>query len=168
MNIIVPDIDQIIVSMTELPALVNLGCVNKYFYKLVLGQPIIKQWLTIKNMHEKKKSIYETFIEVCGKGFLSYAMFFAKENKININADNEYPFRWICANGHIEMANWLIQLGESEEYKRINIHTNDECAFRWNCVNGHIEMARWLIQLGESGEYNRINIHAVDEYAYQI
>ena len=43
MNIITPDIDHIIVSVTVLSALVNLGCTNKYFYPLVLDQPIVKQ-----------------------------------------------------------------------------------------------------------------------------
>ena len=29
------DIDPLIVSLTDLPELIKLGCVNQYFYKLV-------------------------------------------------------------------------------------------------------------------------------------
>ena len=105
MNIIIPDIDWIIVSLTDLPTLVNLGCVNKYFYELVSDQPIIKQWSIIKNMHGEK-SIGEIFIEACRKGFLSYGMFLLKENKIDIHADDEKIFRDSCANGHIKIARW--------------------------------------------------------------
>ena len=105
MNIIIPDMDRIIVSLTELPALINLGCTNKYFYKLVSNQPIIKQWLTIKNM-PGEKSIGRIFIEACRKGFLSYGMFLLKENKININAHSSQAFRWSCYYGHIQVAQW--------------------------------------------------------------
>ena len=120
MNIIIPDIDQIIVSLIELPTLVNLGCTNKYFYQLVSNQPIVRQWLIIKNTH-REKSIDNIFIEACMKGFLSYGMFLLKEYKrIDIHADNEYAFGCSCANGHIEIANWLIQLGESGKYGKID------------------------------------------------
>ena len=167
MNIIIPDIDQIIVSLTELPTLVNLGCVNKYFYTLVLNQPILKQWLIIKNMHGKK-SIGEIFIEVCMKGFLSYGMFLLKKNKININASYEGAFRLSCYHGRIQVAQWLVQLGESGEYKRININANYEGAFRSSCYHGRIQVAQWLVQLGESGEYKRININANYEGAFRL
>ena len=166
MNIIIPDIDQIIVSLTELPALVNLGCVNKYFYGLVSNQPIIKQWLIIKTMH-RTASIDDIFTEACKNGFLSYGMFLLFEEKIDIHADNESAFRWSCANGHIQAARWLINLGESEEYGKININANDEFAFRWSCTDGHIEIAHWLIQLGESGEYKKININIIDECPFR-
>ena len=59
----------------------------------------------IKNMFGKK-SIDEIFIEVCRKGFLSYAMFLLKENKINIHAYSEDAFVWSCVNGHMEIAHW--------------------------------------------------------------
>ena len=105
MNIIIPDIDQLIVSLTELQSLVKLGCVSKYFYRVVSNQPIIKQWLIIKNMHGGK-SVDDIFIEVCMNGFLSYGIFILKENKIDIHAYNECAFSWSCGNGHIQIANW--------------------------------------------------------------
>ena len=88
-----------------LPELVNLGCVNKYFYKLVSVQTIVTQWLTTKNTRGKK-SIDEIFIEVCKNGFLSYGMFLLKENIIDIHANNEWAFKYSCENGHIEIARW--------------------------------------------------------------
>ena len=146
MNIIISDIDPIIVSLTDLPELVNLACVNKYFYKLVFKQTIVTQWLSIKKKELNtcgKESIYEIFIEVCANGFLSYGMFLIKENIIDIHASDEHAFQSSCANGHIEMAHWLIHLGESENYDKIDIHACNEYAFKSSCENGHIEMARW-------------------------
>ena len=166
MNIIIPDIDPIIVLLTELPSLVNLGCVSKYFYKLVSDQLIIKQWLIIKNIHGKK-SIGQIFIEACMNGFLSYGMFLLKENIIDIHANGERAFQSSCENGHIQIAKWLIHLGESENYDKINIHADNEYAFGYSCTNGHIQTANWLIQLGESGEYKMIDIHANNEYAFR-
>ena len=167
MNIIIPDIDQAIMTITELPELVTLGCVNKYFYRLVSDQPIIKQWSIIKNIC-KGKSINDIFIQVCKNGFLSYGMFLIKKNNINIHVADELPFRWCCSTGNIEMANWLIKSGESGNYgKKINIHSADEDIFTWRCYNGDIEMARWLIQLGESSDYGKINIHADRELAFR-
>ena len=105
MNIIIPDVDQLIVSLTELPTLVNLGCANKYFYTLISNQPIIKQWLIIKNIC-KGKSTYDIFIEVCKNGFLSYGMFLVKKNKVDIHANDERAFKYSCENGRIEIARW--------------------------------------------------------------
>ena len=165
MNIIIPDIDPIVVSLIELPGLVNLGCVNKYFYKLVSDQPITKQWLIIKSLHGIR-SAYDFFIAACSRGFLSYGMFIIKENKIDIHAYHEYAFRCSCKNGHTEIARWLIKLSESGEYRKINIHINDEWSFRYSCQNGHSEIARWLIHLGESEEYGKININAYNYQAF--
>ena len=39
-------------------------------------------------------------------------------------------------NGHIKIANWLIHLGESENYKKVNIHASAEYAFQYSCENG--------------------------------
>ena len=166
MNIIISDIDQLIVFLTELPSLVKLACVSKYFYRLVSNQPIIKQWLIIKNMHGKN-SIDDIFIRACMNGFLSYGIFLLKEYKIDIHARTECAFRYSCENGHIEIAKWLIQLGESLEYGKINIHIYNEYVFRHSCENGHIQIANWLIYLGESEEYGKIDIHVGDEWAFR-
>ena len=70
-------------------------------------------------------------------------MFIVKENKININADNDITFIWCCLNGHTETARWLIQR---------------------SCIYGHIKIARWLIHLGESGGYEKMEPILVNQY----
>ena len=40
--------------------------------------------------------------------------------RINIHANNEWAFRFSCDYGHIQIAHWLIQLGESEGYNKID------------------------------------------------
>ena len=77
----------------------------KQYNFLKLLALIIEQWLIIKNMYSEK-SIDEIFLEACGNGFLSYAIFFLKGNKIDIHAYNEEIFIYSCENGHIQIANW--------------------------------------------------------------
>ena len=52
-------------------------------------------------------------------------------------------FQYSCQYGYIEIAQWLIKLGESENYGEINIHAKNECAFQYSRENGHIEIAHW-------------------------
>ena len=119
MNIINPDIDPLIVSLIELPELVKLGCINNYFYKITSNQIIVTQWRIIKNKYGEKTN-NEIFIKVCEEGFLLYGMFILQKYNINIDAINELAFRYCCRNGHLEMARWLISLGESKNYGKIN------------------------------------------------
>ena len=149
MNIIISDVDTIIVDLSELPELVNLLVVNKYFNKLVSKKPIIKQWIKMKDMNKLPKNI---FLASCNRNFLLHGY-----SKIDIHADNELAFRWSCQNGHKEMAQWLIQLGESNGYSKIDIHADNELAFKLSCESGHKEMAQWLIQLGGSNGNSKIN-----------
>jgi len=74
-------------------------------------------------------------------------------------------FRWACENGHLEVAKWLLQLG-NEMSSPIDIHGHDEHAFRWACANGHLEVAKWLWLLGNEIS-SPIDIHAHDEYVFR-
>ena len=38
-------------------------------------------------------------------------------------------FEWSCRNGHLHVAQWLIELGKQSD-SLINIHANNEYAFR--------------------------------------
>ena len=102
----------------------------------------MNQWLIIKNKYPSWDADL-VFSPVCKNSFLSYAMFLIRENKIDIHAASEYAFRCSCENGDIEMARWLIYLGESEGYNKIDIHVDDEDAFYLGCGSGNIEIARW-------------------------
>jgi len=70
---------------------------------------------------------------------------------------NERAFRWCRWKGHIELAKYLIHLGENVGYGKIDIHADDEYAFSNCCLYGHIEIAKFLIQLGENAGYGKIN-----------
>ena len=64
-------------------------------------------------------------------------------NKIDIHMDSEYPFRFACYNGHIDVAKWLINIGKQTN-EIINIHAKEEYAFIKSCSKGHLELAKWL------------------------
>jgi len=126
--------------------------------------------LEIRNLLKyDTNNIFGIFVETCKKNYLSYAksLAFRYNDKIKIHGNNECAFRWSCSEGHIEVAKFLIDLGENHGYNKINIHANNENAFRWTCSEGHIEVAKFLIDLGENHGYNKINIHVDEEIAFR-
>ena len=165
MNIVIPDIDTYMIDFADLHTMAILQQVNKYFNKIITAKPIMRQWKVINNMQLDLPN--DKFIEACKRGFLAYAKYLFGAYEIDIHANNDYAFQLSCENGHIEVAQWLILLGESNDYTKIDIHADNEYAFRWSCQYGHLELAQWLIKLGESNGYTKINIHADNEYAFR-
>ena len=53
-----------------------------------------------------------------------------------------------CANGHLHVAQWLIDLGRKCN-SSIDIYARNEFAFRESCTNGHLHVAQWLTTLIE-------------------
>jgi hypothetical protein len=64
-------------------------------------------------------------------------------------------FRSSCENEKLEVAKWLVSLGE------VDIHAYNDSAFRWACQYGHLEVAKWLVSLGG------VDIHAYNEQAFR-
>ena len=61
---------------------------------------------------------------------------------VNISSCNESAFRWACHNGHLEVAQWLLEVKPN-----INISAENEYAFKYACGDGYIEVAKWLYQI---------------------
>jgi hypothetical protein len=64
-----------------------------------------------------------------------------QKNKTNISAYND-AFGLACVNGHLEVAQWLLQIKPN-----INISAENEYAFYFACFGGHLEVAQWLLQV---------------------
>ena len=165
MNIIIPDIDKYIISLSDLRSLVNLLSVNKFFHRIISIKPIIHQWKHINSI--ESGAINNIFLKTCKMGFLEYANYLVNEHNIDIHAENNYAFRQSCLKGHLKLAQWLIQLGESDDYTKIDIHAENNYAFRQSCLKGHLKLAQWLVELGESNGYTKIDIHAENNYAFR-
>ena len=170
MSIVIADLDDSIISFMDLEEMVNLMLTNKNYNSKIIKLDLIKEWNLMKNQN---CNINTLFNKTCQNKYISYAKSLIRRFniKINIHTDDEDAFRWICYNGDLEMAKWLIDLGENG-HEKINIHifsiffTNDN-PFLWACYNDHLEMAKWLISLGENG-YGQINIHMNNEKAFQF
>lgn len=147
MNIVSADIDNYVTNYVGLQSLANLLFVNKFFNKIVSTKPVMTQWKTIASA--KNKTTDKKFVRACAKGFLEYATYLINENTIDIHAYGEGAFICSCSRGKIDVAKWLIYLGESDGYTRINIHANNEYAFRHSCQKGRIDIAKWLVCLGD-------------------
>jgi ankyrin repeat protein len=73
----------------------------------------------------------------------------------DISAQDNDAIIWACANGHLEVAQWLHSLGS-------NISAKDNNAIIWTCINGHLDVAQWLHSHGAniSDKNNDAIIHA--------
>ena len=56
-----------------------------------------------------------------------------------------------CANRHIEMAKWLIEIKPT-----IDIRVEHEYAFRSCCRNGYIELSKWLFEMNPTIDISAI------------
>ena len=69
-----------IISYGDLEDLIILRSVNIYFYKFLLKQEIINQWLIIINKYGKLRK-ENIFFLTCKKGFLTIAKYLIKKLK---------------------------------------------------------------------------------------
>jgi ankyrin repeat protein len=93
------------------------------------------------------------FIKLCGNGDLIGAQQMLeipknseKRKPVNIFAKNDSAFHDACQNGHLPVAQWLLQIAE-EKGHHINISFNNNITFRMVCLNGHLHVAQWLLQV---------------------
>lgn len=87
--------------------------------------------------------------------------------EIDIHYKGEWGFRIACEYGYLDVAKYLIWLGEYHNQK-INIHIFDESAMRLACDSGHLHIAQYLIWLGEENNYGKVDIHIWNESIMRI
>ena len=188
-HIIIRDIDQIIVGFLsdDLPTLVTLLSVNKYFQQTVSTIKLVDQWLKVNTMHIYTP--YGIFLRICQLGYLEYAIYMLNKHQIDIHSLDEYAFILCCSSGHLELAKYLIMIAETTRtyyspdkaridnceiqvcyrgINKINISANYDSAFKISCANGHTDIVKWLVELGESGTYGKVDIHTTSEYAFKM
>ena len=111
---------------------------------------------TMRLKQRQKGGNYEQFVELCKKGDLTGAQEYLRLNpEVNI----QRGFDKACAKGHLELAQWLLQVS-GERGQDIPISDTN---FFWACAGGHLEVARWLLQLNPN-----INISCMNEYPFRI
>ena len=170
MSIIIKDLDESIISFMDLPEIVILMQCNKNYYSKIKDMQLIKQWNIMKRFIGE---IDDLFIEACKQNFIIYAQsLIARYPHINIHKYNDdddiyNAFQTSCIQGHLELAKWLKDLGETIRYSKVNIHLHDDFVFRVVCSKGQIDIAKWLIDLGENHCYDKINIHFQNEYCFE-
>ena len=63
-------------------------------------------------------------------------------NKININANDDYAFRFSCENGHLKITKWLLNITDN----KININADNDCAFVWSYKNFDVFIFYFIAQ----------------------
>lgn len=112
--------------------------------------------------------IYQDYFETsCEFGRLDWAKYYYKRSKIDLNSRDDASFVLACENGHLDVAQWLYDLG-LESNSKIDIHSRYERAFRDTCRNGHLDVAQWLYDLGFKDSNEKIDIHHCDDYAFRF
>ena len=167
MSIVIEDLDNTIISFLELPDMVNLMLVNVNYYDKIKKFSLIEEWNKIKYKYQDK-AVINIFNLSCKKGYLSYAKSLLSRYNIDIHSSNEFAFSVACENGQLEIAKWLIELGEKHGYGKINIHDFVVNVFCYTCRFGQLQIAKWLIELGENHGYGKINIHHNYDMVFKI
>lgn len=176
----IPEIEQMILNYLDPTVdLQKIILLNKYFYKIVSNDPL---YLELKELCQKlkftpiflpfhvpvhRKIHTRLFWLGCILGYshaIKYLLNTYPDN-IDIHEYGEYAFQLCCENGHIELAQKLYQISQSNN-NLINIHADNEYAFRRSCEKGQIETAKWLYQLSQQND-NELCISAVSNYAYR-
>lgn len=123
--------------------------VAKWILSLDVGIEIHAHYHTI---YDK----YNLFEIVCDIGNLKIAQLLLDTFKdIDIHSGWERPFRMACYAGHIDVAKWIVKIGETT-YGRIDIHIMEDTPLRAAVNQGHFDIALWLIEIGKQsyGEFN--------------
>jgi hypothetical protein len=119
-----------------------------------------KKRKTMRLKQRQKGGNYEQFVELCKKGDLTGAQEYLRLNpEVNIFQNIWGVFNNACAKGHLELAQWLLQVS-GERGQDIPISDTN---FFWACAGGHLEVAQWLLQLNPN-----INISCMNEYPFRI
>lgn len=140
----------------------NIKIKNKFIGACKYGYVHTARYLLQKYQILNDKLLqFKAFFESCHNDQLLVAKALleinSKHNKIDIHRDDEYIFRYVCDQGHIEIAKWLYSLDD-----KINIHSLGDYVFRMSCEKGHLNIALWLYSLD-----NKIDIHCEKEYAFR-
>ena len=112
------------------------------------------------------------FINLCKKGDLIWLQQLLQLNPdINISAINDEAFRYTCANGHLHVAQWLLQVSKKRG-QDIDISAENEFAFRWAYNEGHYHIVKWLqslkpdaykLEYDKNGKYKGYKIRSKEE-----
>jgi hypothetical protein len=70
-------------------------------------------------------------------------------NSLNIHSRNEFVFRWACADGHLNVAQWLYNISYEKANDKINIRINNDFPFRCACNADHKDIAEWLCTINK-------------------
>ena len=164
------DIDDILLThLNVINDYSSLILVNKYYHNKIINNKLYQLWIYLYDYDKKNKIKFiekheSLFINACKINKLPKYLFLTFPD-INIHAWDEAAFKRSCKFGHLEVAKWLIELGELS-HDPVNIHADYEYAFRQSCHNDHLEVAKWLVELGELSR-DPINIHVEDEYSFR-
>lgn len=162
----VSDIDiQLILYLNPFVDFFNLLTVNKYYHHIITNHDLydyFRKLVSYNKIHNypKTNQYDKLFINACrSNNPLRFCLI--TNYKINIHAHLEEAFQSVCEKGYIDVAKWLIELGDDSKYGKIDIHAYCEEAFQRACRKGHINIAKWLMDMGP------INIRATTDVAFR-
>lgn len=75
---------------------------------------------------------------------------------------HQMPRNGDCINGHLHIAQWLIDLSHDFDFSLIDIHARDNSAFRWSCRTGNMHIVRWLIELSHQPIFHPVFSFQID------
>lgn len=122
------DIDIVLITYCDLiDDYTIIKKINKYYYQLITNLFLYKSLMKLilyKRINFSKHN--DLFIYACKTNNILYLYLIRKFVDINIHAKNNCAFRLSCENGHLDVAQWLINLSKQSNFSLINIHADNE------------------------------------------
>lgn len=91
------------------------------------------------------------FLKSIKYGDIAICRYLYSNNKYDIHAYYELPFRWACETGRCEIAKWLYNLALATR-SPIDTNTFYYAAFRLAAQNGHFDVVQWLLTISMPDE----------------
>jgi ankyrin repeat protein len=101
-----------------------------------------------------------SLIDACCLGRLERVKFLINEMNVDINFNNDQPFREACRSKSFDIVEYLLTSNELKKHSKINnCPENDVTGLSYACVNGDLKLVQYLLASPDLKELANVNLN---------